>query len=159
MNGLTQTMLIALHAVFLGNAAYSFLYNFPAEDVDKAPIYFRLAQTANIIFSVCAAQIARQLGPLRKPTDDFEGQAVVGFVTGFLYSILTAIGALSADDWGTELRNTDSFRYMRSSVIVPLQAVLATVFLHELTNVAEAIVWMACALPRLVSSPTVNSRE
>lgn len=146
-----QICLTGIHVFFLSNAAYNIVYNFPTEDVAKSPVFFRLAQMTNILFSVCAAQIARHMGPLRNPTDDSVPQAMLAAVTGIIYSALTATGALASDSWAEGLRDTDSFRYMRSSVVLSLQALFATVFLQEMAHFVDAIVYMT--RPRIAATP------
>ncbi len=146
MNNLNNFILVGLHIFLLGNAGNNVFSNFQAEDVAKAPVFFRLAQAANIIFSVCAARIARRMGPLGKPGDDLDGYALLAFMSGSVYCGLTGLGTLGGDaDWWDEVRDTDSFRYMRSSVVIPLQALLATTLAQELTHAAETLIWLAQA--------------
>ncbi len=142
MNILNDTSLVALHVFLLSNAVYNVTYNFQAEDIERAPVFFRLAQTTNIMFSVCAAQIVRQMGPLRKSRVDCEPQAVMAFFTGLIYSVLTAFGTPATEEWAEDVRATESYKYMRSSIVFPLQAIFATVFFHESVRVVESGIWM-----------------
>lgn len=148
MDIFSDACLIGLHALFLGNAVYNVVYNFQADDIERAPVFFRLAQTTNIMFSVCLAQIVRQLGPLRKPRVDCEPQAFMAVFTGFTYSILTLYGALGSEDWTEDIRTTESYKYMRASVVLPLQAVFVTAVLNESVKVAESAIWMLRTMQR-----------
>ena len=143
MDNFTDLCFVSLHAFLLSNAAFNVFYNFQAEDIQSAPIYFRAAQVLNVSFSLAFAQICYQLGPLRRPGANFEPQGIIVFLSGLAYGVLTGAGKFITDSWGEELRASRSFQYMQSSISVPFQAMLATVLIRESIKVVNSTLWLA----------------